>query len=78
MSKAFTKEAEGGEVYDDLPDRPVSSHNLVTQKGLELIEAELARIHREQRRRRTPTTGRVLPRSTGTCAIGPRAGRPPR
>ena len=47
MSKAFTKEAEGGEVYDDLPDRPVSPHNLVTPKGLELIEAELARLHRE-------------------------------
>src|SRR5680860_1792080 len=30
MSKAFTKEAEGGEVYDDLPDRPVSPHNVVS------------------------------------------------
>jgi len=47
MSKAFTKEPEGGEVYDDLPDRPISSHNLVTPKGLEMIEAELARLHRE-------------------------------
>lgn len=47
MSKAFTKETEGGEVYDDLPDRPVSPHNLVTPKGLEMIEAELARLHRE-------------------------------
>lgn len=47
MSKAFTKEAEGGDVYDDLPDRPVSPHNLVTAKGLEMIEAELARLHRE-------------------------------
>ena len=47
MSKAFTKEAEGGEVYDDLPDRPVSPHNLVTRKGLEMVEAELARLHRE-------------------------------
>lgn len=45
MSKAFTKEEEGGDVYDDLPDRPVSPHNLVTPKGLELIEAELARLH---------------------------------
>jgi transcription elongation GreA/GreB family factor len=45
MSKAFTKEAEGGDVYDDLPDRPVSPHNLVTPKGLEMIEAELARLH---------------------------------
>ena len=45
MSKAFTKEAEGGDIYDDLPDRPVPQHNLVTPKGLELIEAELARLH---------------------------------
>ena len=45
MSKAFTKEPETGDVYDDLPDRPVSPHNLVTPKGLEMIEAELARLH---------------------------------
>jgi transcription elongation GreA/GreB family factor len=47
MSKAFTKEAEGGDVYDDLPDRPISPHNLVTKHGLELIEAELARLHEQ-------------------------------
>jgi transcription elongation GreA/GreB family factor len=47
MSKAFTKESEAGDVYDDLPDRPVSPHNLVTPKGLEMIEAELARLHTE-------------------------------
>jgi transcription elongation GreA/GreB family factor len=47
MSKAFTKETEPAEVYDDLPDRPVSPHNLVTAKGLEQIEAELARLHHE-------------------------------
>jgi transcription elongation GreA/GreB family factor len=47
MSKAFTKEDEGGDVYDDLPDRPVSPHNLVTPKGLELIEGELARLHQD-------------------------------
>jgi transcription elongation GreA/GreB family factor len=47
MSKAFTKEAEGGDVYDDLPDRPVSPHNLVTPEGLERIEAELERLHEE-------------------------------
>ena len=48
MSKAFTKEPEPGtDVYDDLPDRPVSPHNLVTPKGLEMIETELARLHRE-------------------------------
>ncbi len=47
MSKAFTREAEAGDVYDDLPDRPVSPHNLVTPKGLEMIEAELARLHEQ-------------------------------
>jgi len=47
MSKAFTKEVEAGDVYDDLPDRPVSPHNLVTPRGLELIEAELARLHED-------------------------------
>ena len=47
MSKAFTKEPEGGDVYDDLPDRPISPHNLVTPEGLEMIEAELARLHLE-------------------------------
>ena len=47
MSKAFTKEPETGDVYDDLPDRTVSPHNLVTPKGLEMIEAELARLHLE-------------------------------
>ena len=47
MSKAFTKESDGGDVYDDLPDRPISPHNLVTPEGLETIEAELARLHLE-------------------------------
>ena len=47
MSKAFTKESEAGEVYDDLPDRPISPNNLVTPKGLEMIEAELARLHQQ-------------------------------
>ena len=47
MNKAFTKESEPGEVYDDLPDRPISTNNLVTPKGLELIEAELARLHQQ-------------------------------
>jgi transcription elongation GreA/GreB family factor len=47
MSKAFVKEAEDGDVYDDLPDRPVSPHNLVTEHGLAMIETELARLHTE-------------------------------
>lgn len=48
MSVAFTKEREGGEAFEDLPDRPVSPHaNFVTADGLALIEAEVARLERE-------------------------------
>lgn len=43
MSRAFVKENDGEDFAEDLPERPVSAHpNLVTQRGLELIEAELA------------------------------------
>lgn len=45
MSRAFVKEADGAEGFDDLPDRPISPHpNLVTARGLSLIEAEVARL----------------------------------
>jgi transcription elongation GreA/GreB family factor len=45
MSRAFVKEADGTEGFDDLPDRPISPHpNLVTARGLSLIEAEVARL----------------------------------
>lgn len=45
MSRAFVKEADGSEVFEDLPDRPVSTErNLVTASGLAMIEAETARL----------------------------------
>lgn len=45
MSIAFMKEPDG-EVFDDLPDRPVSPHrNLVTPEGLAQIDAEIVRLH---------------------------------
>jgi transcription elongation GreA/GreB family factor len=48
MSIAFVREKEGGEAFEDLPDRPVSSHpNFVTAQGLALIEGELDRLHAE-------------------------------
>ena len=48
MSVAFIKEPEGGEAFEDLPDRPVSPHtNFVTRAGLAQIEAEVARLERE-------------------------------
>lgn len=41
MSRAFVKESDD---VPDLPDRPVSPHpNLVTEHGLALIDAEIAR-----------------------------------
>jgi transcription elongation GreA/GreB family factor len=44
MSRAFTKETDE---VPELPDRPVSEHpNLVTKRGLALIEAEVER-HRQ-------------------------------
>ena len=40
MSTAFTKEPDGAEVFEDLPDRPVTpGPNLVTAHGLALIGA---------------------------------------
>ena len=48
MSIAFVREKEGGEAFEDLPDRPVSPHsNFVTPEGLSLIEGELDRLHAE-------------------------------
>jgi transcription elongation GreA/GreB family factor len=48
MSRAFVKEPEGADAIEDLPDRPISPHpNLVTADGLALIDAELARLHRD-------------------------------
>lgn len=45
MSRAFVKEADGAEVFENLPDRPISPHpNLVTAGGLALIEGEIARL----------------------------------
>ena len=48
MSSAFTKEQDDDNPREDLPDRPVSPHrNLVTPEGLEQIEREQARLHKE-------------------------------
>jgi transcription elongation GreA/GreB family factor len=48
MSSAFVKEEEGGEAFEDLPDRPISPHtNFVTPEGLAKLEAELTRLHDE-------------------------------
>jgi transcription elongation GreA/GreB family factor len=45
MSRAFVKEHDGEEVFEDLPDRPLSPHpNFVTARGLALIDGEIERL----------------------------------
>jgi len=53
MSRAFVRENnDGGEVPQDLPERPVSSHpNFVTARGLQHIEC---RIHELEAAREAP------------------------
>jgi transcription elongation GreA/GreB family factor len=47
MSRAFTRE-EDNEAIADIGERPVSPHrNLVTERGLARIEAELERLRKE-------------------------------
>jgi transcription elongation GreA/GreB family factor len=48
MSRAFVKDQEDG-AAEELPDRPISPHpNHVTEHGLALIDAEIARLQHEQ------------------------------
>jgi transcription elongation GreA/GreB family factor len=47
MSRAFVKEADGLEAFEDLPDRLVSDNpNFVTENGLKQIEDEVGRLQR--------------------------------
>jgi len=47
MSRAFVKEPDGLEAFEDLPERLVSDNpNLVTAQGLKEIEDEVARLSR--------------------------------
>jgi transcription elongation GreA/GreB family factor len=46
MSRAFVKDQD--DVVDEAPERPVSPHpNLVTERGLGLIDAEIERLRKE-------------------------------
>src|SRR5690606_28700459 len=47
MSRAFVKEPDGLEAFDELPERLISDNpNLVTEEGLKQIEDEVARLSR--------------------------------
>ena len=41
MSRAFVREAEGGEAFEDLPDRAISPHHFVTPEGLAQMDAAI-------------------------------------
>jgi transcription elongation GreA/GreB family factor len=48
MSRAFTREDDSDSGIADIGERPVSQHrNLVTQEGLEAIDAEVATLRSE-------------------------------
>lgn len=45
MSRAFVREAEGGDAFEELPDRQISPHsNLVTPAGLAHVDEEIERL----------------------------------
>ncbi|MGO4387027.1 GreA/GreB family elongation factor [Microvirga sp. 2YAF29] len=46
MSRAFVREAEGGEAFENLPDRTLSPHHLVTANGLALMDGAIERLTR--------------------------------
>ncbi|MXQ10058.1 transcription elongation factor GreA [Microvirga makkahensis] len=46
MSRAFVRETEGGEAFEDLPDRTLSPHHLVTPSGLAQMNAEIETLER--------------------------------
>lgn len=48
MSRAFTREDEGGDALGGIGERPVSPHrNLVTPSGLAAMEHEIARLRED-------------------------------
>jgi len=47
MSRAFVREADGSDVPEDLPERPISPHaNFVTARGLSQIEDQARELER--------------------------------
>jgi transcription elongation GreA/GreB family factor len=46
MSRAFVREAEGGEAFEDLPDRTLSPHHLVTANGLAFMDESIESLKR--------------------------------
>jgi len=45
MSRAFVRETEGGEAFEDLPDRTISPHHLVTPSGLAQMDEQIESLN---------------------------------
>ncbi len=61
MSRAFVKEAEDGDSFEDIGDRPISPYpNDVTPEGLALIAEALERAHREHAEAQAKNDRRAL------------------
>jgi len=64
MSRAFVKEPDGSEAYEDLPDRPVSEHpNIVTAEGIAQIDETVARLNDEYGRAQVENERATLART---------------
>lgn len=46
MSRAFVRESGGGEAFEDLPDRILTPHHLVTPSGFAQMDAEIETLER--------------------------------
>jgi len=61
MSRAFVKEAEDSDTFDDIGDRPISPYpNDVTPEGLVLIEEALERARHEHAQAQAKNDRRAL------------------
>jgi transcription elongation GreA/GreB family factor len=65
MSRAFVKEDDADPGVVALPDRPISRHrNLVTRRGLRLIESRVARHENDLARATAAADREALGRAT--------------
>ena len=64
MSRAFVKEPDGLDAFEELPEKLVSGHrNLVTPEGLALIDAEVVRLQAEHAKGQAANDRAVIARA---------------
>ena len=78
MSRAFVREPEGGEAFEDLLDRSVSPHHLVTPAGLARMDAEIVSLEKRVTDAQARDDKAEVARFLAICATGRPAGSRPR